>query len=124
MTYYFIISYPISVNLEKSEQILMQSFPQHTFVQNQSDSKYHNNLYSTNNPQDIINVARALQHISSMFFISCIMNNGDAIYYSPAKVSALNTNTKTVYMNRLSHLPQTERTIHDYLVNIYKNVPL
>jgi len=127
--YYFDVSYPASANesvLKNIEQNVLYQFPHCTFCTNQllrpTSNQYRNTIYTTNNPQDITRLAVTLKNIDPSFFIGYVSKDNNIFYYHPTELAFLSPKQKASYYNDLKHLPLIERTVHDYLVNIYHEI--
>ena len=127
--YQFDVVYPLNVDpkLQQIQTTILQNFPNCNEVAENirlvNGGTYHNTICSTNDPSQIARVASAFRKSDSRIVIATINKNGNAIYYHPVELQELDPYSKKRYHSVMSSLPQSERIIHDYLVNLYQDVP-
>lgn len=133
MPYKFDVSYPADgvpngQSLHQKQSDILRRFPQcqyNTFhVGDFGKYPYHSTIYSTDNPQEIARIASSLKFSDPRLFISFIERDGVIIYYHPIEVASLSPIDKQQYIRVMENLPQSERVLHDYLVNLYHTVPI
>ncbi len=126
--YIFDVSYPKEDGkLEQIQENILRRFPQckhkSVYTRKVNGSKsYYSTVYQTDDPEEIVRVASALRQ-TPQIFIALVSVNGTDIYYHPMELSTLDPQVKQQYISVMKRLPQTERTVHDYLVNLYHDVP-
>ncbi len=133
MSYQFEISYPapIKQELQQKQADILRRFPQcqyqtshtHPVGPRIDNNLFHSTIYRTNNPQDIVHVASSLKQADPRLFVAIISRGDKDIYYHPIKLTELTPQQRQHYIRVMEHLPQTERVLHDYIVNLYHNVP-
>lgn len=125
MSYSFEISYPTSNgNLEAKQQQVLQDYPMCSYSMKNTSGPYHRTIYRTDRPQEIAKLASALKRADSKFYIGFITHNNNTIYYHPTELALLSPAQQKNYRQELEHLESGDRVLHDYLVNLYHNVPL
>jgi len=132
MPYRFVVNYPqhLASNGNRLHQLqhdILHRFPQCRSIENfyspDHEADYHSTVYEADTPQDIAQVATALKNADAHLFIGLINRDSTDIYYHPVELSKLNPVQKAYYKFILAHLPHMERVIHDYLSNLYHQVP-
>jgi hypothetical protein len=135
MAYQFDVSYPANAvpngqDLHQKQADILRRFPRchYTSTHNHpigelGSSMYHSSIYITDRPQEIANVATSLREADPRIFVGFISHDGQSIYYHPAELARLPSHLKQQYIRVMEQLPQTQRILHDYLVNLYHSVP-
>jgi hypothetical protein len=129
MAYQFTINFP---NIGSDAHTLLSL--QHQLITNRKDCnvlqynsiatpQIHSTIYTAQKPSDIMSVASSLKNADPKYKITNIEKNGHTIYYSPSELKKMSPIQKQLYINTLNNLNPSERLLHDYLINIYKEIP-
>ncbi|KKL01572.1 hypothetical protein LCGC14_2626920 [marine sediment metagenome] len=125
MSYQFDVSYPVEngQGLHQIQEDILRRFPTCYRGEETPGPKYHSIIYYTDQAQEIARLANTLRQADTRFFVAFVNYDGKYIYYHPIELAALNPAAIQQYVQVMEHLSQTERSLHDYLVNLYHSVP-
>jgi len=125
--YVFDITYPLSEQqqLEQIQNDVLRKYSRCKYTDRFiNPGNIHNTVYTTDSPEDIPHIATVLKSANPQIFIAFVGKDDRIIFYHTEQLKLLAPDQKMMYKQLLEKLPGDERIVHDYLLNVYEELPV